>query len=108
MSIKIDIVHTCVFTHFLIRYIFLSISIVSPFHTYLHCGDRTTFYRNLEDFNPLSDSGLKKYMEIKIFPCIHLKVGSKVVSLSTVHCWLHLKGFQYISHKKGLYFDGHD
>jgi hypothetical protein len=52
--------------------------------------------------------GLKKYMEIELFPHIHLKVGSKGISLSTACCWLHLEGFQYISHKKGLYFNGHD
>jgi hypothetical protein len=28
--------------------------------------------------------------------------------LSTARRWLHLEGFQYISHKKGLHFDGHD
>jgi len=28
--------------------------------------------------------------------------------LSTACCWLHKEGFQYISYKKGLYFDGHD
>jgi len=51
--------------------------------------------------------GLKWYMEIELFPRIHLKVG-RGISLSTAHCWLHGKGFRYISHKKGLYFDGHD
>lgn len=30
------------------------------------------------------------------------------MSLSTAQCWLHCEGFQYIRHKKGLYFDGHD
>jgi len=44
--------------HFLIRYIFLCISLDSPFHTYLLCGDRMTFYRNLEDFNPLFNTGV--------------------------------------------------
>ena len=51
--------------------------------------------------------GLKKYMEIELFPRIHLKVGWGIL-LSTAHHWLHLKGFCYMSHKKGLYFDGHD
>ena len=51
--------------------------------------------------------GLKKYMEIKLFPRIHLKVGWGI-SLSTACRWLHLEGFRYMSHKKGLYFDGHD
>jgi hypothetical protein len=51
--------------------------------------------------------GLKQYMEIELFPRIHLKVG-RGISLSTARRWLHLEGFRYISHKKGLYFDGHD
>ena len=51
--------------------------------------------------------GLKKYMEYELFPRIHLKVG-RGVSLSTARRWLRREGFGYISHKKGLYFDGHD
>ncbi|KAG2031688.1 hypothetical protein BDR03DRAFT_1015862, partial [Suillus americanus] len=51
--------------------------------------------------------GLKQYMEDNLFPCIHLKAGSSI-SLSTAQRWLHSKGFQYTSHKKGLYFNGHD
>lgn len=51
--------------------------------------------------------GLKKYMEYELFPRIHLKVGQGV-SLATARRWLHREGFRYISHKKGLYFDGHD
>jgi hypothetical protein len=51
--------------------------------------------------------GLKQYMEVELFPCVHLKVGCGI-SLTTAHCWLCRKGFQYMSHKKGLYFDGHD
>lgn len=51
--------------------------------------------------------GLKRYMEVKLFPRIHLKVG-RGISLSTARRWLCLEGFWYISHKKGLYFDGHD
>ena len=51
--------------------------------------------------------GLKNYMEIELFPHIHLKVGWGI-SLSTACCWLHLEGFRYTSYKKGLYFDGHD
>jgi hypothetical protein len=46
-------------------------------------------------------------MEIELFPRIHLKVRQGI-SLSTAHCWLRGKGFRYILHKKGLYFDGHD
>jgi hypothetical protein len=51
--------------------------------------------------------GLKKYMEIALFPRIQLKV-KKGISLSTARRWLQSEGFQYIGHKKGLYFDGHD
>ena len=42
-----------------------------------------------------------------LFPHIHLKVG-KGILLATARRWLHREGFQYISYKKGLYFDGHD
>lgn len=51
--------------------------------------------------------GLKRYMEDELFPRIHLKAG-RSISLSTARRWLHSEGFQYTSHKKGLYFDGHD
>ncbi|KAG2750889.1 hypothetical protein P692DRAFT_20847015 [Suillus brevipes Sb2] len=51
--------------------------------------------------------GLKRYMEDEPFPRIHLKAG-RGISLSTARRWLHSEGFQYTSHKKGLYFDGHD
>jgi hypothetical protein len=51
--------------------------------------------------------GLKKYMELELFPRIHVKVG-KGISLSTARRWLHREGFRYTGHKKGLYFDGHD
>ena len=51
--------------------------------------------------------GLKQYMEVELFPRIHLKVG-KGISISTARWWLHREGFQYMEHKKALYFDGHD
>ena len=51
--------------------------------------------------------GLKKYLEVELFPCIHLKVGNGI-SLSTAHWWLHWEGFRYMKYKKGLYYDGHD
>lgn len=51
--------------------------------------------------------GLKKYVELELFPHIHLWVGHGIL-LSTACRWLHLEGFWYTSHKKGLYFDGHD
>jgi hypothetical protein len=51
--------------------------------------------------------GLKRYMEYELFPWIHLRVGHGI-SLATARRWLHNKGFKYIHHKKGLYFDRHD
>lgn len=52
-------------------------------------------------------AGLKQYMEYVLFPRIQLKVA-RGISLSTARRWMYLEGFHYISHKKGLYFDGHD
>ena len=52
-------------------------------------------------------NALKRYIKLELFPRIHLKVGCGI-SLSTACCWLHREGFRYMSHKKGLYFDGHD
>jgi len=51
--------------------------------------------------------GLKQYMELALFPRIHLKVG-KGISLATARWWLHHEGFWYTSYKKGLYFNGHN
>ena len=51
--------------------------------------------------------GLKKYLELELFPQVHLKV-SKGISISTARRWLHREGFRYMEHKKGLYYDGHD
>jgi len=51
--------------------------------------------------------GLKQYMEVELFPRIHLKVG-KGVSLQTACRFLHREGFRYTEHKKSLYYDGHE
>ncbi|OBZ73966.1 hypothetical protein A0H81_06580 [Grifola frondosa] len=51
--------------------------------------------------------GLKKYLEVELFPRIHMKVG-KGISIRTARRWLHREGFRYIEHKKSLYYDGHD
>jgi hypothetical protein len=51
--------------------------------------------------------GLKKYMDVELFPRIHLKVG-RGISLRTARRWLHREGFRYTQHKKALYYDGHD
>ncbi|KAI0354345.1 hypothetical protein OH77DRAFT_1387414, partial [Trametes cingulata] len=51
--------------------------------------------------------GLKLYMELDLFPRIHLKV-TRGISMRTARRWLHQEGFRYTMHHKGLYFDGHD
>ena len=51
--------------------------------------------------------GLQKYLELELFPQVHLKVG-KGISISTACWWLHQEGLCYIEHKKGLYYDCHD
>ena len=52
-------------------------------------------------------NGLKQYMECELLPQLHLKV-SRGISLVTAHQWLHREGFKFTTHKKGVYFDGHD
>jgi hypothetical protein len=52
-------------------------------------------------------AGLKKYMELKLFPRIQMKV-TRGISLQTARRWLHKEGFRYTVHKKALYFDGHE
>ena len=51
--------------------------------------------------------GLKKYMELELFPRIHMKVG-KGISMSTARRWLQNEGFKYTLHKKAIYYNGHD
>jgi len=51
--------------------------------------------------------GLRQYLELKLFPRIHLKI-CRGISLQTAHHWLHHEGFQYTEHKKALYYDGHE
>jgi len=51
--------------------------------------------------------GLKQYMEMELLPRVQMKV-SKGISLRTARRWLHKEGFQYTSHKKALYYDGHE
>jgi hypothetical protein len=51
--------------------------------------------------------GLKQYMELELFPRIHIKVG-KGISVSTAHRWLQREGFKFTLHKKAIYYDGHD
>lgn len=63
------------------------------------------YVRHVVDFE--MPNGLKRYLEIDLFPRIQLKVG-KGISLRTARRWLHREGFRYTSHKKSLYFDGHE
>jgi hypothetical protein len=51
--------------------------------------------------------GLKKYMEVELFPHIHLKPG-RGISLRTARQWLRREGFRFVEHKKALYYDGHE
>ena len=51
--------------------------------------------------------GLKKYLEVELFPQIHMKVG-KGISLTTTCCWLHHEGFHYMQYWKEIYFNGHN
>jgi hypothetical protein len=51
--------------------------------------------------------GLKKYLEVELFPRVHLKVG-KGISLRTARRWLRQEGFRFLEHKKALYYDGHE
>ena len=50
---------------------------------------------------------LKNYVDLELLPCIHLKIR-RGISLSTARRWMRKEGFTFTSHKKGLYFDGHD
>ena len=52
--------------------------------------------------------GLKKYMELELFPRIQLKPGSKGISVATARHFLRWKGFQFQKYKKSLYYDGHE
>ena len=52
-------------------------------------------------------NGLIQYMEHELLPQLHLKV-SRGISLVTERQWLHHEGFKFTTHKKGVYFDGHD
>ena len=52
--------------------------------------------------------GLKKYMELELFPRIQLKPGSKGILVATARHFLRWKGFQFQKYKKSLYYDGHE
>jgi hypothetical protein len=51
-------------------------------------------------------TGLIKYLELELFPCIQQKVTGQI-SIHTAHRWLHKEGFCYTEYKKVLYVDGH-
>lgn len=51
-------------------------------------------------------AGLKKYMELELFPRIHYRTVGKGVSLETARQFLHKEGFKFTEHKKALYYDG--
>lgn len=51
--------------------------------------------------------GLKRYMELELFPHIQLK-PSKGISLATACRLLKREEFQFQNYKKSLYYDGHE
>ena len=51
--------------------------------------------------------GLKKYLEVELFPQIQIKFG-KGILISTAHRWIDHHGFHYMKYKKASYFDGHE
>jgi len=52
--------------------------------------------------------GLKKYLELELFPCVQYRKVRKGVTLQTAWNFLHKEGFKYTEHKKALYYDGHE
>ena len=52
--------------------------------------------------------GLKKYLELELFPRIHYRPVGKGVTLETARQFLHKEGFRFTEHKKSLYYDGHE
>jgi hypothetical protein len=52
--------------------------------------------------------GLKKYLELELFPRIHYRAVGKGVTLETARQFLHKEGFRFTEHKKSLYYDGHE
>ena len=52
--------------------------------------------------------GLKKYLELELFPRVQYKKVGKGISLQTARNFLRKEGFRYTEHKKSLYYDGHE
>ncbi len=52
--------------------------------------------------------GLMKYMQVELFPRIHMKASGKGISIETARRFLYKEGFRYEEHKKALYYDGHE
>ena len=50
-----------------------------------------------------------KFVNNELFPSHHLSPHfPRMISLRTAIRWLHKLGFKPISHKKGIYIDGHE
>ncbi|KAH8930600.1 hypothetical protein BT69DRAFT_1291630 [Atractiella rhizophila] len=49
--------------------------------------------------------GLRKDLEVELFPHIRFKPGPKGISLRMARRWLRKEGFQWTYYKKGLYFE---
>lgn len=52
--------------------------------------------------------GLKKYLELELFPRVQYRKVGKGVTLQTARNFLRKEGFKYTEHKKALYYDGHE
>lgn len=52
--------------------------------------------------------GLKKYMEMELFPRVQYRKVGKGITLETARQFLHKEGFRFTEHKKALYYDGHE
>jgi hypothetical protein len=64
------------------------------------------YVRNLVDEE--MPRGLKKYLELELFPRIQYRAVGKGVTLETARQFLHKEGFRFTEHKKSLYYDGHE
>ena len=64
------------------------------------------YVRNLVDEE--MPRGLKKYLELELFPCIQYCAVGKGVTLEMARQFLHKEGFRFTEHKKSLYYNGHE
>ncbi len=56
---------------------------------------------------PAMRRGLQQYLQVELFPRIHVKAAGGV-SLKTSKRLMHKLGFGFVEHAKAVYFDGHE